>query len=75
MRKARFGISIAAIGFVTALLSAWQMADHVRMVDILALFASGAAAGCGLTSAIVQYRQVMKATLRGPSTGGTRPPV
>jgi hypothetical protein len=75
MRKTRFGISVAAIGFVTALLSAWQMADHVRMVDILALFASGAAAGCGLTSAIVQYRQVRKATLQAPSTGGTRPPV
>jgi hypothetical protein len=75
MRKARCGISVVVIGFVAALLSAWQMADHVRMVDILALFASGAATGCGLTSANVQSRQVTKATLRGPSTGGTRRPV
>jgi hypothetical protein len=74
MRKARFGLFVAVTGFVAALLSAWQMTDHVRMVDIVALFASGAAAGCGLTSAVVQHRQVMKAPLPGPSTCGTRPP-
>jgi hypothetical protein len=75
MRKARLGIAVAVIGFVTALLSAWQMADHVRMVDMLALFASGAAAGCGLTSGIVQFRQAMKVPLPAPPTSETRPPV
>jgi len=64
-------ISVAVIGFVMAVLSAWLMADHVRMVDIGALFAS-AAAGYGLTSAIVQYRQSMPTTQRRPSTGGSR---
>jgi hypothetical protein len=74
MRKTRFALVVAVIGFVAASLSAWQMADHVRIVDIVALFASGAAAGCGVTKAVVHYRQAMKAPLPAPSAGKTRPP-
>jgi hypothetical protein len=73
MRKTRFGLFVAVIGFVAALLSAWQMADHVRTVDIVALFASGVAAGCGVTSAVVRYRQAVKAPLPAPSARTTRP--
>ena len=43
---------VVVLGTVGAILSALEMRDRARLVDIIALFASGAGTGAGLAVAL-----------------------
>ena len=45
------------LGAVLALLGALQMRDHVRLVDILTLFAGAFGAGAGVASLVAARRR------------------
>jgi hypothetical protein len=57
MLKKRIGVIGAAAGLAVSLLSAMQMIDHVRLVEIVTLFAGGMGAGVGLVKALIDHRQ------------------
>jgi hypothetical protein len=52
----------AVASAVTAMLGAFVARDHVRLVDILALFFGGAGAGAGLTAFLMLRRAERRAT-------------
>jgi hypothetical protein len=49
------------------LLSALQMIDHVRLVEIVTLFAGGMGAGVGLVKAVIDHRKARDQKLPSPS--------
>jgi len=52
----KIGLIGAAAGLAVSLLSALQMIDHVRLVEIVTLFAGGMGAGVGLVKAVIDHR-------------------
>ena len=52
MRDMR-AILVTALSAIIAVLSALQMRDHVRLVEIIGLFASGAGTGAGIAATII----------------------
>ena len=48
--------AVLVVGVLCSILSALAMRDHVRLVDIVGLFASGVGTGAGIVAAIVQQR-------------------
>jgi len=67
MLKKRIGVIGAAAGLAVSLLSALQMIDHVRLVEIVTLFAGGMGAGVGLVKAVIDHRQARDQKLPPPS--------
>jgi hypothetical protein len=57
MLKKKIGLIGAAAGLAVSLLSALQMIDHVRLVEIVTLFAGGMGAGVGLVKAVIDHRK------------------
>ncbi len=57
MQKKTIGIMVAAAGLAVSLLSALQMVPHVRLVEIVTLFAGGMGAGVGLVKAVIDHRK------------------
>jgi len=55
--RARLSLAGAVLGALAAVMSALQMQDRVRNVDILTLFAGGFGAGAGLVGAVVGMRR------------------
>jgi hypothetical protein len=51
--RQRWPIVGTVCGVIAALISAAAMRDHVRLVEIVSLFASGAATGASVTSLMV----------------------
>jgi len=43
------------------------MIDHVRLVEIVTLFAGGMGAGVGLVKAVIDHRKARERTLPPPS--------
>jgi hypothetical protein len=68
MLKKRMGLIGAAAGLAAGLLSALQMIDRVRLVDIVTLFAGGMGAGAGLVKAVIDYRKAQDRKLPSPPT-------
>ena len=66
MIKKRIGLIGAAAGLAVGLLSALQMVDRVRLVDIVTLFAGGMGAGVGLVKAVTDYRKTREDALSPP---------
>ena len=48
--RQKLPILVTAMGALTSLLSAAAMRDHVRLVEIVGLFASGASTGAGIAA-------------------------
>jgi len=48
--KQKLSILVTVLGALASLLSAAAMRDHVRLVEIVGLFASGAGTGAGLAA-------------------------
>jgi len=67
MLKKKIGLIGAAAGLAVSLLSALQMIDHVRLVEIVTLFAGGMGAGVGLVKAVIDHRQARDQKLPSPS--------
>ena len=44
---------MTALSAIIAIISALQMRDHVRLVEIIGLFASGAGTGAGIAAIVV----------------------
>jgi hypothetical protein len=55
-RARRFGQLATLVGLALALWSAALLLDHVRAVDVVALFAGGFASGAGLTALLAGRR-------------------
>ena len=51
MRDMR-AVLVTALSAIIAIVSALQMRDHVRLVEIIGLFASGAGTGAGIAATI-----------------------
>jgi hypothetical protein len=51
--RQKWSIVATVLGVLTALMSAATMRDHVRLVEIVTLFASGVATGASLTALLV----------------------
>ena len=45
-------VVVAVLSAIIAIISALQMRDHVRLVEIIGLFASGVGTGAGIAAAI-----------------------
>jgi hypothetical protein len=45
-------VLVTALSAIIAIISALQMRDHVRLVEIIGLFASGVGTGAGIAAAI-----------------------
>jgi len=56
MRDMRAAL-VTALSAVIAVVSALQMRDHVRLVEIIGLFASGAGTGAGIAAMIVSRKR------------------
>ena len=67
MLKKKIGLIGAAAGLAVSLLSALQMIDHVRLVEIVTLFAGGMGAGVGLVKAVIDHRKERDQKLPSPS--------
>jgi len=72
MLKKRIGLIGAVAGLAVSLLSALQMIDHVRLVDIVTLFAGGMGAGVGLVKAVTDYRKTREKPLSPPAAPHVR---
>jgi hypothetical protein len=68
--KRKIGVMVAAAGLAASLLSAMQMIDHVRLVEIVTLFAGGMGAGVGLVKAVIDHRQAREKSRPGNTTPG-----
>jgi len=66
MLKKKIGLIGAAAGLAVSLLSALQMIDHVRLVEIVTLFAGGMGAGVGLVKAVIDHRKERDRRLPSP---------
>src|SRR5829696_10055514 len=61
--KQKLSILVTVLGALASLLSAAAMRDHVRLVEIVGLFASGAGTGAGLAALfLTRARAVERAT-------------
>jgi hypothetical protein len=61
VKRAGLGVVAAVLGLAVGVLTAIQLSDRIRLVDIIGLYAAGMAAGAGLVKAMVDLR----ATRRG----------
>lgn len=66
MLKKRIGLIGGLAGLAVSLLSALQMIDRVRLVDIVMLFAGGMSAGVGLVKAVIDHRKAGERPLSPP---------
>ena len=57
--KVRLTVFATILSTGLALLGALAMRDHVRLVDILALFFGGFGAGAGLVASVFQNRRIV----------------
>jgi hypothetical protein len=53
---------IAVLSMVAAVLAASRLSDHVRWVDMVALFGTGFGTGAGLVSGLMRLRQGSRPT-------------
>lgn len=60
MFKKRIGLIGAICGIIVAVLGAVQMADRLRLVDIITLFVGGFGAGAGMVKTIIDYKNSRK---------------
>jgi hypothetical protein len=70
MRQAtreRLSIAATVLSASTAILSALAMRDHLRLVEILGLFASGAGTGAGI--AFLVASRARRSDVRAPDAG------
>jgi hypothetical protein len=51
--RQKWSILATVLSVLTALISAAAMRDHVRLVEIVSLFASGVATGASITALVV----------------------
>ena len=57
----RLAVLVTALSAFIAVVSALQMRDHVRVVEIIGLFASGAGTGAGITATAVGRKRRIEA--------------
>ena len=50
-------VLVTALSAIIAIISALQMRDHVRLVEIIGLFASGVGTGAGIAAAIASRKR------------------
>ena len=50
-------ILVTTLSAILAVLSALQMRDHVRLVEIIGLFASGAGTGAGIAATVAARKR------------------
>ena len=61
--KQKLSILVTLVGALTSVLSAAAMRDHVRLVEIVGLFASGAGTGAGIAALLLtRARAATRAT-------------
>jgi len=58
----RLAVLVTALSAIIAVLSALQMRDHVRMVEIIGLFASGAGTGACIAATVVGRKRRVEGT-------------
>jgi hypothetical protein len=58
----RLAVLVTALSAIIAVLSALQMRDHVRTVEIIGLFASGAGTGAGIAATVVGRKRRVEGT-------------
>jgi hypothetical protein len=51
--RQKISLAATALSVLVAIISALSMRDHVRLVDIVGLFASGVGTGASIASAMV----------------------
>jgi hypothetical protein len=59
----RLAVLVTAFSAIIAVVSALQMRDHVRVVEIIGLFASGAGTGAGIAAAILGRKRRIEGTV------------
>jgi hypothetical protein len=55
-------VLLTALSAIVAVMAALSMRDHVRLVEIIGLFASGAGTGAGIASTIAGRRRRIEET-------------
>ena len=58
----RLAVLVTALSAIIAVVSALQMRDHVRVVEIIGLFASGAGTGAGIAAAMLGRKRRIEGT-------------
>ena len=53
----KLAVIVTALSAVIAVLSALQMREHVRLVEIIGLFASGAGTGAGVATTVISRKR------------------
>jgi hypothetical protein len=64
--REKWSIVGTVCGVIVALLSAATMRDHVRLVEIVSLFASGVATGASITALLVGRARAAGRAMRVP---------
>ena len=59
--REKLSLLVTFLGLLSAVISAMSMRDHVRMVEIVGLFASGVGSGAGITAALVNRKRAGRA--------------
>ncbi len=62
LMRDRLAVLVTALSAIIAIVSALQMRDHVRVVEIIGLFASGAGTGAGIAAAVVGRKRRVEGT-------------
>jgi hypothetical protein len=64
--KQKLPILVTVLGALTSILSAAAMRDHVRLVEIVGLFASGASTGAGIAMLLLTRARTAASSTSDP---------